>query len=212
MELSFWHERWQKNEIGFHEAEPNAFLQKHFKNAVAKGSSVFVPLCGKTTDIHWLVLQGYDVFGAELSEIAVEQLFDDLKITAEVTSLDLVKRYRSDHVTVFVGDIFDLNNRMLGKIDCVYDRAALVALPEETRNVYTRHVVDITKGADQFVVCFEYDQTRMNGPPFSINRELLEFYYSEKFEISLLEQSAVEGKLKSKIDAMEHVWWLEAIV
>ncbi len=34
-----------------------------------------MPLCGKTRDIWWLLESGYRVVGAELSRVAVEQLF-----------------------------------------------------------------------------------------------------------------------------------------
>jgi len=211
MDPKFWHERWKKNEIGFHEDMPNAFLQKYFKSIVEGSGTVFVPLCGKTKDIGWLLSQGYQVVGVELSEIAVEQLFDNLNIKVEVSDLGSIKSYRSNHLTVYTGNIFDLNAEMLGPVDCVYDRAALVAMPEDTRRAYTEHLVAITHGANQFVVCFEYDQNQMKGPPFSINPELLSVYYSKEFEIDLLERSKVEGKLKRKVDATEHAWWLKAI-
>ncbi|MFB0911815.1 MAG: thiopurine S-methyltransferase, partial [Glaciecola sp.] len=29
MELDFWHRRWQKNEIGFHESEGNMLLKEY---------------------------------------------------------------------------------------------------------------------------------------------------------------------------------------
>ena len=45
---------------------------------------VFVPLCGKTRDIGWLLARGYRVAGAELSRLAVDQLFGDLGIEPEV--------------------------------------------------------------------------------------------------------------------------------
>jgi len=51
----------------------------------------------------------------------------------------------------------------------------------------------------------------MKGPPFSINSELLRVYYSQEFEIDLLERRKVEGKLRRKVDAIEHAWWLKAI-
>jgi len=211
MESGFWLERWEKNEIGFHEDMPNVFLRRHFKSTLKGRGTVFVPLCGKTTDIGWLVQQGFQVVGVELSEIAVEQLFGNLNINAEVSDLGVLKRYESTHITVYTGDIFDLDAEILGSVDCVYDRAALVAMPENTRRAYAEHLVDITKGVNQFVVCFEYDQSQMKGPPFSINPELLSAYYSKEFDIELLEQCVVEGKLRRKVDAMEHAWWLKAI-
>jgi len=71
MEAGFWHQRWQSDEIGFHEREGNALLVGHFEDAFGgQGSRVFLPLCGKTRDIGWLMVQGYRVVGAELSRMA----------------------------------------------------------------------------------------------------------------------------------------------
>ena len=39
---------------------------------------------------------------------------------------------------VFVGDFFDLTNSLLGAVDAIYDRAALVALPPDMRQAYTK--------------------------------------------------------------------------
>ncbi|HKO31200.1 MAG TPA: thiopurine S-methyltransferase, partial [Nitrospiraceae bacterium] len=59
MDPSFWHQRWEKNEIAFHESKANPVLVKHFNElSLAKSSRIFVPLCGKTLDISWLLSNG----------------------------------------------------------------------------------------------------------------------------------------------------------
>ena len=59
MEPDFWHQKWQSNEIGFHKAEANPLLVEHFSAlGLDAGARVFVPLCGKTLDIRWLLAQG----------------------------------------------------------------------------------------------------------------------------------------------------------
>ena len=79
MEPNFWHERWQQNQLGFHESEANSLLVAHFDAlSLAPNSRVFVPLCGKTRDIAWLLSKGHRVVGIELSQLAIEQLFTDL--------------------------------------------------------------------------------------------------------------------------------------
>ncbi|MGZ8252407.1 MAG: thiopurine S-methyltransferase, partial [Methylophilaceae bacterium] len=71
MEASFWHNKWQRGEIAFHQSDANPLLVAHFEALnLPKGSRVFLPLCGKTLDIAWLLAGGYRVVGAELSEIA----------------------------------------------------------------------------------------------------------------------------------------------
>ena len=82
MEHSFWHSKWQKNEIGFHEPEGNALLVKHAHVLLSGGEQsshpirIFVPLCGKTRDIAWLLSQGVEVVGAE--QICVCEKVDDV--------------------------------------------------------------------------------------------------------------------------------------
>ena len=88
MEASFWHERWEENRIGFHENDTNPLLLKYFKRlSLNKGDRVFLPLCGKSLDIAWLLSEGCQVAGAELSEIAIQQLFEELELTPEISTL-----------------------------------------------------------------------------------------------------------------------------
>ncbi|MFT6510183.1 MAG: thiopurine S-methyltransferase [Parvibaculaceae bacterium] len=210
MEATFWHQKWQKNEIGFHQSEADAQLVKYFPQLhLPKDSRVFIPLCGKTLDIAWMVLdQGYRVAGAELSEIAIKQLFDGLNLTPNITELGPLKRYSSDRIDIFVGDIFDLTQEELGPVNAVYDRAALVALPEETRKKYTRHLTAITNKAPQLLLCFEYDQSRMAGPPFSITQKEVEAHYGAVYETILLERAPLPQRIKGKVEAIGSVWHL----
>lgn len=134
MDADFWHDKWDNNQIGFHQADGNPLLVKHFPAlALQTGARVFVPLCGKTRDIAWLLAQGCRVVGAELSERAVQQLFAEMDVVPDVTEVGRLTRYTAEGIDVFVGDIFDLDKAVLGPIDAVFDRAALVALPQDMR-------------------------------------------------------------------------------
>src|SRR5574337_641591 len=67
MDPNFWREKWAKGEIAFHQREANPLLVEHMARLeLPPGSRVFLPLCGKTRDIAWLLSQGYRVCGAEL--------------------------------------------------------------------------------------------------------------------------------------------------
>ena len=66
MEAEFWHERWREQRIGFHLEKVNPTLLRHWPVLnPAPGSRVFVPLCGKTLDIGWLLDQGHKVCGID---------------------------------------------------------------------------------------------------------------------------------------------------
>lgn len=209
MEASFWHEKWESNQIGFHASEANPLLVKHIKQLdLNKNDRIFIPLCGKTLDIAWLLSQGYQVAGAELSQIAIEQLFDELGLTPEISQAGSLSHYKAENIDIFVGDIFDLGPDKLGNIDAVFDRAALVALPLETRKKYTAHLTTITNNAPQLLICFEYDQSVMNGPPFSIVSTEVEQHYAANYSLTSLDRPILKGGLKGRTEAVEAVWLL----
>ena len=210
MEASFWHDKWEINQIGFHQKMTNPLLKKHIeKLSLDKGSRIFIPLCGKTVDIAWLLSEGYEVAGAELSDIAIKQLFEALDITPKITKVGSLIHYKADHIDLFVGDIFDLSADTLGSVDAVFDRAALVALPPEMRLRYSKHLIKITDNASQLLICFEYEQSVMNGPPFSIIPSEVEYHYAASHKLSLLDAPNLAGGLKGKIEAIEAIWLLE---
>ncbi len=209
MDASFWHQRWECNEIGFHQEEVNPLLKASFsKLNLAMGSRVFLPLCGKTNDIAWLLNEGYGVVGAELSEIAIKDLFCELELEPEVTEIENLRRYSAKHIDIFVGDIFDITTTLIGKVDAVYDRAALVALPALLRIDYAKHVARLAGNAPQFLITFEYDQWLMDGPPFSISAKEVEQHYGTIYSLQIAQERQLEGGLKGKVPAREIGWLL----
>ncbi len=209
MEADFWHKKWESNVIGFHKDEANPLLINHFDAlSLLKGKRVFVPLCGKTLDIAWLLSNQHQVTGVELSEIAVKQLFDELSLTPTIKQLESLIHYSAQDIDIFVGDLFQLSKMLLGPIDAIYDRAALVALPLAMRQQYTKHLIDITGGASQLLITFEYDQNLVNGPPFSISNQEINQHYQDVYEVTLLASQEVDGGLKGECAAVENVWRL----
>lgn len=209
MDAEFWHERWRENRLGFHQSDYNALLVAHFDRLeLPAGARVFVPLCGKTRDIAWLLDQGYRVSGAELSALAVDQLFADLQLAPEITQADGLAQYAAPGIDIFAGDIFDLTAARLGTTDAVYDRAALVALPHDMRPRYGAHLHAITGGAAQFLLCFEYDQSRMEGPPFSVDAGEVARVYHGHYALQEVARRPVQGGLKGVVPAEEVAWLL----
>ena len=209
MDANFWHERWDENRIGFHQEAANPLLVKNFKAlALEDGARIFVPLCGKSLDIAWLLDCGHRVVGAELSRIAIEQLFNDLGVEPIITKVGDLERFSAPDLDIYVGDIFDLTADQLGPVDAAYDRAALVALPDDMRARYAKHLHSITGGARQLLICFEYDQSVMNGPPFSVSKAEIERVHGARYSVQELSRSALQGGLKGKFPAQETVWLL----
>ncbi len=210
MEADFWHHKWANNEIAFHNAEAHPLPVKHVAAlGLAPGARIFLPLCGKTLDIRWLLECGYRVAGAELSRVAVEQLFAELDVEPTIAVAGNVTRYSAPDLDIFVGDIFNVSRDLLGPLDAIYDRAALVALPPPTRERYAAHLVQITGNAPQLLVCFEYDQSQLDGPPFAVWGEEVLRHYRGRYQPTLLESVELAGGLKGKVAATENVWLLQ---
>ncbi len=185
MDPDFWHERWERGQIGFHQPQANPLLVRHAAPAgIVPGTRVFLPLCGKTRDIGWLLAQGIHVAGVELSPIAVADLFADLGVTPAVTG----GHHAAPGLDIFCGDIFALDAATLGPIDAVYDRAALIALPPDMRADYAPHLVALTGRARQLLVTFEFDADPWDGPPFSVRPADVEALYAATYSIATLER------------------------
>lgn len=209
MDPDFWRQRWENKETAWHESQPNPLLVKHLPQlALAKDRRIFVPLCGKTLDISWLLSHGYRVAGAELSELAVEQLFMDLGLQPDIARTGELDQWSANRVDIFVGNIFALTRKALGSVDGVYDRAALVALPPEIRSRYTAYLVELTNRAPQLLICYDYDQQLMDGPPFSVSSDEIRRHYAQAYDVRLLASTEVSGGLKGKCPATENVWLL----
>lgn len=209
MQPDFWHQKWQKNEIGFHLSAANPWLVQYLASLqLAPSARILLPLCGKTLDIAWLLSQGFRVVGVELSAVAIDALFEQLAITPSVRQLDTFTHYSAPNIDLFVGDLFQLTPTLLGKVDAVHDRAALVALPEAMRKQYTAHLRALTHNAPQLLIGIEYDQTLHAGPPFSITAEELHQHYQTSHTLTLLASKSMADGLKGQYPATEHVWQL----
>lgn len=212
MEASFWHQKWARGEIGFHESETNPLLIRHFETLnVEAGGRVFLPLCGKTRDIAWLLSRGYRVVGAELSALAIEQLFAELGVEPSVTQGTELIRYSAQGIDILVGDIFAVSAADLGACDAIYDRAALVALPAGVREQYASHLLRIAGAAPQLLVTLQYNQQQLDGPPFSVEESEVQKHYGAAYEMRSVESNAVAGGLKGKVAATETAWLLHKV-
>ncbi|MBM7035851.1 thiopurine S-methyltransferase [Vibrio ulleungensis] len=208
----FWHQKWASNKIGFHQIEVNPHLEKHwFKIAPTKEQSVLVPLCGKSEDLIWLSRFHNNVIGCELSDIAVKSFFAEHLYTPTVITLDSSHSlYEFDEISIYVGDIF---TAPLTPVDRIYDRAALIALPETLRIDYSKRMDQLlVSGGKMLLITLSYPQHEKQGPPFSVERQEIERLFSD-YTITLIdsdESEFVQQKAKSGVSRFsEQVWLLE---
>lgn len=195
MEPAFWQQRWADNQIGFHQAQVNPYLQKYWpKLGVAPGSRVLVPLCGKSLDLAWLAGQGYGVLGVELSRLAVEDFFREHGLEAEVRQQGAFEVWRSGDVELWCGDFFALRAEDIGGCVGLYDRAAVIALPLQMRARYMQALSALLPASCRgLVVTLDYDQSLLAGPPFSVGDEELRQGFAD-WQVDELEVLQVIGE------------------
>lgn len=194
MQAEFWQQRWEAGQIGFHQAKPNMFLQRFWPSlGLADGARVLVPLCGKTVDMTWLAGQGLSVVGVELSHKAVEGYFAEHSLEPEITQRGAFKVYSVENVEIWCGDFFALTAEDIGRCDALYDRAALIALPDAMRERYVAHLGSLMPAdGNGLLITLDYDQQQMDGPPFSVPPQWVNEYLSQAWEVNEL---AVEDAL-----------------
>ena len=188
MQQEFWKERWHLNQIGFHSQQINGHLQHNWSALdIAQDSRVFVPLCGKSKDMLWLLAQGVDVIGVELSPLAVQAFFAENGLSATTRQQGKFRVSETDGICIYCGDFFDLSANELTGVNAVYDRASLVALPPEMRVAYAAHLQRLLEpGTKALLVAFDYPQHEMQGPPFSVQTSEVQALYRNWCDVELL--------------------------
>jgi thiopurine S-methyltransferase len=210
MDPDFWQQLWHENRIGFHEGKPNDLLMRYLDRlALEPDSRVFLPLCGKAVDLDWIMAQGHRVAGIELNRAALEEVFERSGLTPRVKEVGALTAFRAERVELFAGDVFDLSADILGPVDAIYDRAALIALPAATRAKYAAHVRQLSVGAPQLLICLDYDQSRMEGPSFSVDEAELNRLYGGHYRIEKLVERPISGRIGDLSGGSEVAWLLQ---
>lgn len=109
---------------------------------------------------------------------------------------------------MYCGDIFHLTPNMLGPVDAIYDRAAMVAFPAETHRKYAEHLRHIAGPVPHLLISFDYDQNMMAGPPFAVPQAEIEQHFADTHVAHCLAAEDIPGGLKGLYTATEQVWKL----
>ena len=199
MRAKFWLDLWHKDEIAFHRAEHNKLLLEFWRHLnLPPGAPVFVPMCGKSLDMRWLQDNRHPVVGVELAQVAIEAFFAEAGEVPEQEGIDRFLRFSCGDISIYHGDFFDLTSPLLSDVMGLFDRGALVALPEDMRFRYVDHLLRIIPdGTRILLIAFEYDQDLVPGPPHAVLPEEVEQLYGGRCDIELLESvvtSALPGR------------------
>lgn len=214
MDTEFWIKAWDDGRTNFHRPEVNEKLIEFFPLfKPSEGQKVLVPLCGKTKDLLWLQDLKLTVHGVELYEEPVKAFFQENELPAATITKDSnFTNYHSQNITISAGDFFKLD--AFNKYDLIYDRASLVALPQEMRVKYAEVITRALKPSGKYLlISYEYDQSKLDGPPFSVDENEINSLYGKNFTIKLVDnKSAAEsGRLATLAKLTQKVYILEKL-
>ncbi len=193
MEPGFWHERWETQQIGFHQGEVNPFLVEHWHSlGLTDDAQVFVPLCGKSLDMFYLAEQGHEILGCELNEIACQQFFEENELPLEISPQGDHTLFNTEQLTLCQGDIFTMPKQLTQGCNGFYDRAALIAWPETMRRQYVQTLAELLpEGARGLLITLDFAEDVISGPPFAVSQNWIEQNMADLFDIELLSETDV---------------------
>ena len=189
MEASFWFKSWELGGFytSFHRKDIHPFVLTYLTPDVIEGTTVLVPLCGKTVDMLYLSHYAHQVIGVELVEEAILQFFAENNL--RYTKFD-EDTYVSGNIILLKKDFMALTPQDIGPVDWVLDRASLVALPDALRYDYIRAIDRLSAlGTKQLVITLDYFPA-IKSAPFSITPNEVAQYYGGGHVINHVEQDS----------------------
>ena len=181
--MANWLEFWKNNETNWHSDVVTQELEEYLGLLkLEPGDKVFFPLCGKSLDMTYILNQGLSVIGVELSEIGIKQFFHENNLDFTISQVGEFDLYSAKNIEIYCGDFFSLTPKHLCDIKAVFDRKSLIALDQNLRQKYVKHLNDIISlGVRILLITLHYPQHQMSGPPFSVDKSEVESLFSMAF-------------------------------
>ena len=154
------------------------FGEPRLKDGARK--TALVPGCGKGYDVLLFASYGYDAYGLDISELAIERAKANASDEADILEkYPESKEYGRGKAEFILGDFFkdDLLKLTDGKgFDVIYDYTFLCALPASMRPSWAKRMTQLL-APDGNLVCLEFPlgkEPRTGGPPHGLNKQLYE--------------------------------------
>ncbi|NVJ65705.1 MAG: thiopurine S-methyltransferase [Gammaproteobacteria bacterium] len=177
MDFDFWDNCWHRDSQPFHVTSEHPLLAKHL-DRFDPDEKLLLPLSGKSVDPIFLAQHQIYSTAVEFNPKAVEAFIKENKLAPKKSETDNGVQFQLANFEVWLADFFALTSEEIGLFSQVFDRAALVALPEDLRQRYAKHLASMLKPqAKIFMVTMDYDPEQMDGPPFHINQSQLQTYF-----------------------------------
>jgi thiopurine S-methyltransferase len=210
MDAAFWHHCWQENLLGFQLTDAHPLLRAQLAQFPSQ-LPVFVPLCGKTPDLHALARRG-PVVGAELSEIACRDFFAEAELNPVCDKQDGFMLWQARCYQLWQGDFFQLPALAVQQCQWIYDRAALIALPEVMRRQYVDKLRQLLPHAAMLLISLDYPASEKQGPPFAVTEaEIHQLFAGASIELVAIRNLTGQGFARRTFNTsslIERSYWI----
>ena len=208
MELDFWNQVWKEERLGFDQVEMNHYLKKSLSTWLLETSeTIFVPLCGRSIDMWELHCLGHQIVGVEYVRDALEDFDKKFSLNMRKHFIrDSVECFETEDFKLYCADFFDLISADIPNGEKplkIWDRASLVALPNDLRREYYRQIEKLSGGnLDWLCLLFTFPAAANFGPPFSVSlTEVQQIMTDKGFNVKVLEERHLEPKNPKFVEA-----------
>ena len=168
-----------------------------------KNLDIFLPLCGRSPDMIWLVSQGHRVTGVEWLESVIQRFFTENNLEYDVKTgvnggkeRGLVYSAKNIPITIYCCDMFSVTSEAIDKFDCILDIGSMASQPPAVYSEYSIICRTLLKPKGSILLStFNFDQPLRNYPPFACPLEQIQKMYGVEFDIVLAQK---EGSKKVK--------------
>ncbi|ODN01095.1 Thiopurine S-methyltransferase [Orchesella cincta] len=234
--VAYWKKRWEENQVGFHRNEINPYLLRQIELVTGQKLTAepigdtaqfvenskktwFVPLCGKTMDIPYLLSQGFRVFGLEAAKLAIEALDQEHSLCLTYNEETKLFTGADGLLQIYMGDLFDCPIEKFGPFDYVWDRGSFVALEYPFRSSYIEVMQRALKKPDGSWYNFkylmdsvQYDKSKFGGPPRSVDDEDIDKFFKSWCSVQRVESEVLpeDSRVAKAVggDTFVHIYFL----
>ena len=165
-----------------------------------KNLDIFLPLCGRSPDMIWLVSQGHRVTGVEWLESVIQQFFTENNLEYEIKTdvnvgkdKSLVYSAKTIPITIYCCDMFSVTSEVVDKFDCILDVGSMASQPPVVYNEYSAICRTMLKPKGSILLStFNFDQPLRKHPPFACPLEEIQNTYGVEFDVVLAQKEGSE--------------------
>lgn len=200
--VQYWKTRWEENKIGWHidDVNPNLinFLGRLTNSSTTK--KIFVPLCGKTRDIAYLLSHGFEVFGIEGVRQAIEELDKENSFNLKFNEKELLYHTQDNRLQIYAGDLFKCPIEKWGPFDFIWDRGSFIAMEYPFRPAYKEMMQRSLRNSNSkyhdfryLLETVRYEKSKYPGPPRSVDEKDMEEFFEDWTNVEILKIGPVDS-------------------